>query len=766
MFWKELKVSKLRIMMDTGRHFSTLFITRKYPPMTGGMEHMMHGLINYYPGRKYAVTYGGSQKWLPIIYIWLFIKASFILLTRKIEVVHISDGVMAPMGRLIQLLFRKKVSVTVHGKDLDFGMSLYQKFVIPFIKKMDFYMPNSHETLDKALRLGIPKSKCTVITPGIDTKAFDFSLYGKEKQVELATKYNIDFSKKIIFTSGRLSERKGVKWFIANVLPELGDEYQYFVAGADGTEINDLKSMFGIKKVTYAEEINKIIKEKGLSAKVTLLGRIPFDDLKAMYKFCDVFVTPNIRVKGDQEGFGIVNIEASYAGTPVVSSNIEGIKDAIIDGVTGSLVEEKNVEQYINAITNWVKKRSKDKKLSEKISNAVYEKYDWVIIGEKYFKIISDLAGTSDSSLKEVLWISRDYPPFGGGQGVYVAQLHKLYLKQNLKSRVLVSEIGSLSDQRRRKDTIYKNVYPVGVHTGSTLFVPFAYLYYRKHKKVFKNVNVIHCNGIDGLFFLIFKNSHIKYCVTIHNTYIQRIENKRLNLFLKLLYPLFTYIEKYVIRKADEVISVSNFTAKYIEAYGMDVKVNVVENGVDTKVFVPVKKSKEQFNFLFIGRLVRSKKPFETIRIYEKFVRNFGKGINTNLYMLGTGPLYDDLLEYARKKKLFTVHIEGYQDTKKYLEKSNCFLLFSFREGLPLTLLESVSAGLAIVITKTAMGDSDIVKENINGYIVNPEIDEDEIVDKMYKTVKNFNRLSLESRKIALKHDWSKVAEETISLYL
>src|SRR5690606_31202289 len=120
----------------------------------------------------------------------------------------------------------------------------------------------SNETLGKTLNLGIPESKCIIITPGLDTKAFDFSVYGAEKKAELAAKYGINFSKKIIFTSGRLSERKGVKWFISEVLPKLGDEYEYIVAGADGTEINDLKSMFGIKKVTYTAEINKIIQEK------------------------------------------------------------------------------------------------------------------------------------------------------------------------------------------------------------------------------------------------------------------------------------------------------------------------------------------------------------------------------------------------------------------------------------------------------------------------------------------------------------------------
>jgi glycosyltransferase involved in cell wall biosynthesis len=64
----------------------------------------------------------------------------------------------------------------------------------------------------------------------------------------------------------------------------------------------------------------------------------------------DVFVMPNIRVDGDQEGFGIVLLEAGAYNLPVVASNLEGIKDAVLDGKTGRLVPERDADSYLEAI--------------------------------------------------------------------------------------------------------------------------------------------------------------------------------------------------------------------------------------------------------------------------------------------------------------------------------------------------------------------------------------------------------------------------------
>ena len=60
-----------------------------------------------------------------------------------------------------------------------------------------------------------------------------------------------------------------------------------------------------------------------------MIGEVSDDMLAAAYRSADVMVMPNIPVRGDMEGFGLVALEAAAAGLPVVASRIEGITDAI-----------------------------------------------------------------------------------------------------------------------------------------------------------------------------------------------------------------------------------------------------------------------------------------------------------------------------------------------------------------------------------------------------------------------------------------------------
>jgi glycosyltransferase involved in cell wall biosynthesis len=61
----------------------------------------------------------------------------------------------------------------------------------------------------------------------------------------------------------------------------------------------------------------------------------------------DLFVQPNVAVLGDMEGFGLVAIEAAMRGTVVVASDLEGLSDAVQDGVTGDLVASGDAEAWI-----------------------------------------------------------------------------------------------------------------------------------------------------------------------------------------------------------------------------------------------------------------------------------------------------------------------------------------------------------------------------------------------------------------------------------
>jgi phosphatidylinositol alpha-1,6-mannosyltransferase len=167
--------------------------------------------------------------------------------------------------------------------------------------------------------------------------------------------------KKVLITVGRLVKRKGVAWFIQNVMPKLENNYVYLIAGGGPEESN------------IEQSINYLKAEH----RIKMLGKVSDHDLKVLYNTADVFVMPNIKIEGDMEGFGIVAIEASSAGLPIVSSSIEGIKDAIVENQSGELFTEKSEAEAIRAI----KKTVALNRCRVKQSIA---KFSWGAIGEKY----------------------------------------------------------------------------------------------------------------------------------------------------------------------------------------------------------------------------------------------------------------------------------------------------------------------------------------------------------------------------------------------
>ena len=87
------------------------------------------------------------------------------------------------------------------------------------------------------------------------------------------------------------------------------------------------------------------------------------------------------------------------------------------------------------------------------------------------------------------------------------------------------------------------------------------------------------------------------------------------------------------------------------------------------------------------------------------------------------------------------VILTGYKNKKeieKYMLESSIFLMASVSEGLPMVLLEAMSYGLPCIAYETASGTNDIIKNNVNGYIINNR-DEDEYIEKLKELMNNNN---------------------------
>jgi glycosyltransferase involved in cell wall biosynthesis len=353
-----------------------LFITRNYPPRIGGLENYSYNLINEFEkqGSTWKITFSKTKIHLFWFLPYCFFKALLMIRKYHIDTVHLCDAVLSPAGLLLKAMTGRNVTTSVHGLDITFPNRLYQVVIPECVSRLDMVFCVSNSTRDECTKRGIPRQKCRVIPNGVTPG--DFILHESPCEVRRLLEKILGaplLDKKVLLTVGRLVKRKGIAWFVGNVMPRLDDSYIYLVAG-DGPE--------------YPSILEKIYQHH-LSQRVLLLGKVSDEMRTLLYNGSDIFILPNITVDNDVEGFGIVAIEAGSCGLPVVASNIQGIRDAVLEGITGCLVPEKDAGSFIHAISTMRLRK-------DQIKSTVANTFGWPQIYEKYRNVFEDIHKNSD----------------------------------------------------------------------------------------------------------------------------------------------------------------------------------------------------------------------------------------------------------------------------------------------------------------------------------------------------------------------------------
>ncbi|HAI74257.1 MAG TPA: hypothetical protein DCS28_02600 [Candidatus Moranbacteria bacterium] len=377
--------------MNIAKKPRILFISRAYPPVWGGIEMQNYGIANALSkiAETKIIANKCGKKLLPVFLPWTVLKSLFLLF--NYDVALFGDGVLAPIGVFLKFFYPKKKFISIiHGLDITFAYKksllgkIYRTINIPSLKKLDKLIMVGNETISQAIKFGIPKEKCVFISNGLDMDEIraDHTRSDLEKLLGM----NLD-GKKIMFRGGRIVKHKGVEWFIGNVMPKLTDNYILVAAG-------------GAVAVKTAGDKNnypacvKTVKELGLENRVKFFINLPRRDMKILFNTCDVFIQPNIKIPGSMEGFGITAIEGAACGRVVLASNIEGLKDAVLDGKNGILLESGNAEMWMNKIKEVLENDNFRKEFGQKAQDFVKENFTWEKISKKYLeeieKVIKD----------------------------------------------------------------------------------------------------------------------------------------------------------------------------------------------------------------------------------------------------------------------------------------------------------------------------------------------------------------------------------------
>jgi len=312
---------------------------------------------------------------LPVFLPYAFLKAAFLLMTNKYDVIVLGDGVLSIVGWALKFVTGIPSICTVHGLDLTYNNGIYRKFWPGiFLRKMDKLVAVSNATVKAGIEKGIPEKKLIFIPNGVDGNDFcgDYSTKDLERIIKRSLSGKI-----MLLTIGRLVKRKGVAWFIGNVIQKLDNRIIYVVAG-DGPDKKNIK---------------KLIADNKLESRVLLLGRVSEEEKKILLRTCDIFIQPNIKVEGDMEGFGIAVLEAACCGKPVIASRMEGLEDAIKDGQNGYFVETMDSAGFVSRIKEILEGESARKGMGDRARAYVIDSYSWEKISKKYLEIAGSLAG-------------------------------------------------------------------------------------------------------------------------------------------------------------------------------------------------------------------------------------------------------------------------------------------------------------------------------------------------------------------------------------
>jgi glycosyltransferase involved in cell wall biosynthesis len=345
-----------------------LFISRNYPPKIGGLETYSYNLIREFE-RHHCVHKIVLSRHIPHL-LWFLpycLVAGVLKANRhRIRHIHLCDGLLSPVGIVLKLFTGAHISVSIHGLDITYRNFFYQLMIPRCTARLDRIICVSHATRTECRRRGVPGQKSVVIPNGIrpDELCLDQPRAVLQRQLEpLIGK--TDRRNKILLTVGRMVKRKGVVWFLDHVMGRLGADYIYVIAG-DGPDLALIRERIRTRKWEH---------------RVFALGRVSGEVLKILYNAADIFVMPNITVADDQEGFGIVILEAGSCGLPVVASNLQGITDAVLEGQSGYLVNEGDADGFLKRIVAMDLKR-------QDVRAIVKRHFDWARIYQAYEKAV------------------------------------------------------------------------------------------------------------------------------------------------------------------------------------------------------------------------------------------------------------------------------------------------------------------------------------------------------------------------------------------
>ena len=375
-----------------------LFLTNDFPPQSGGIETFIEGLIRQLP-KDSVVVHTSRQANLDLQDSFdeaLFDSLGVIvvrdrqrlllpnrgLLNRVAGTIHAHSirtvvfGASVPLGllapRLRKLGVTRMIAIT-HGHEVWWSkLPIFKILLGRVARHVDHLTYLGAFTRAAISRVVEDQKKLIQLPPGVDVARF----HPGEKPRLLLERYGL-VDKTVILCVGRLVQRKGQDVLI-QAMATIGKHHPqaHLVIAGSGN---------------YERALQKLVKSAGVKSQVTFVGRVAFQELPELFRVADIFASPTRDRFGglEVEGLGIVFLEASASGLPVIAGRSGGSPDAVQANHTGLVVDGKDVSAVAKALDELLANPELRISLGANGRQWMQRQWSWEVIGERFRQLLN-----------------------------------------------------------------------------------------------------------------------------------------------------------------------------------------------------------------------------------------------------------------------------------------------------------------------------------------------------------------------------------------
>ncbi|MEU8982858.1 glycosyltransferase family 4 protein [Streptomyces sp. NPDC048309] len=377
----------------------TLIVTNDFPPRPGGIQAFLHNMaLRLDPERivVYASTWKRSREGVEATaafdaeqpFTVVRDHTTMLLptpgatrravgLLREHGCTSVWFGAAAPLGLMAPALRRagaRRIVATTHGHEAGWAQLPAARGLLRRIgESTDTITYLGEYTRSRIAAALTPEAAARMVQlpPGVDEKTFHPASGGAEVRARLGLT-----DRPVVVCVSRLVPRKGQDTLIRAMPSVLAKEPEAVLLIVGGGP--------------YEKELRKLAYDTGVGPSVRFTGAVPWSELPAHYGAGDVFAMPCRTRRGglDVEGLGIVYLEASATGLPVVAGDSGGAPDAVLDGGTGWVVRGGSPDESADRIVTLLGDSELRRRMGERGRQWVEEKWRWDLLAERLKELL------------------------------------------------------------------------------------------------------------------------------------------------------------------------------------------------------------------------------------------------------------------------------------------------------------------------------------------------------------------------------------------